>query len=405
MPKRGDRKSRKSGDVRVPASTDTRFRGVLALFSKPWKSADDGNPSIGIPDTGVIKVLNLHRLATNPSRTTIIFIHFHPREWFAPGYLKLIESACSSGYRVIVASNARPSKASHLLKLGDLAYVQRANIGYDFGALRDVRSLLSAHGMLEDGRYVVLNSSLLNIASAGFGSDPVLDHLAQQDQDADLLGVTSSFEKVGYHIQSYFYSASESLFGSAKFGEWLDVYWQGLGATKLTPRNYAIEKGELRFTAWATRSGYKAAALFDHVHLPTTDLYRQINSLADQLLQLLGPSIQNTPLPARPEGPHLLETFRYEWLPRLGFQANPTQAWWALLLINDFRFVKRESLENAFVHGNSALTVHALMMPLLEAVGVQIPSWSDLHSLKEQIHVARPPLGHSSAIKSKDQKK
>lgn len=391
--------------MRGPVSIATCFWDFFAQFGKPLRAPDEVPSPSELPETGVIKVVNLHRLASNPSRTTVVFIHFHPQEWFAPGFLKLIESACSSGYRVIVASNARPSKASDLRKLGDLAYLQRANIGYDFGALRDVRSLLSTHGLLEDGRYVVLNSSLLNIASAGFGADPVLDRLARQEQDADLLGITSSYEKVGYHIQSYFYSASGSLFGSMKFGEWLDAYWRGLGSTKLTPRNYAIQKGELRFTAWASRSGFKVAALFDHFHLPTTDLYRQVGSLAEQLLVLLGPSIQATPLPARPEGPHLLETFRYEWLPRLGFQTNPTQAWWALLLINDFCFVKRELLENGFVRGNSALTVHALLMPLLEAVGVEIPPWSDLHSLTEQIHVARPTLSHSSAHQRKDQKK
>lgn len=386
-------------------SIATSFRGFFPQLRKTLKALDDA-PSPGeLPETGVIKVLNLHRLASNPSKTTVVFIHFHPREWFAPGFLKLIESACSSGYRVIVASNARPSKASHLLKLGDLAYLQRANIGYDFGALRDVRSLLSTHGLLEDGRYVVLNSSLLNIASAGFGADPVLDRLARQEQDADLLGITSSYEKVGYHIQSYFYSASGSLFGSLKFGEWLDTYWRGAGSTKLTPRNYAIQKGELRFTAWASRSGYKVAALFDHFHLPTTDLYRQVSALADQLLLLLGPSIQHIHLPARPEGPHLLETFRYEWLPRLGLQANPTQAWWALLLMNDFLFVKRELLENGFIRGNSALTVHALMMPLLEVVGVELPPWSDLYSLTEQMHVAKPMLSDSSPKQLKDQKK
>lgn len=387
-------------------SIATYFSGIFPQLRKPLKAPDDAPPPSELPETGVIKVLNLHRLATNPSRTTVIFIHFHPREWFAPGFLKLIESACSSGYRVIVASNARPSKASHLLKLGDLAYLQRANIGYDFGAMRDVRSLLSTHGLLEDGRYVVLNSSLLNIASAGFGADPVLDRLARQEQDADLLGITSSYEKVGYHLQSYFYSASGSLFRSSKFGDWLEAYWRGLDSTKLTPRNYAIQKGELRFTAWALRSGFKVAAVFDHFHLPTAELYRQVSSLVDQLLLLLGPSIQEIPLPVRPEGPHLLDTFRYEWLPRLGFQSNPTQAWWALMLMNNFLFVKRELLENGFIRGNSALTVHALMMPLLEVVGVELPPWSDLYSLTEQMHVARPMLSsNSSPNQLKDQKK
>lgn len=405
MSKRADGKSRKSRDALTPASIDTgmrRFLVLLKIFLKPQR---DTVAPIEIPETGVVKVLNLHHLAGNPSRTTVIFIHFHPREWFAPGFLKLIESACSSGYRVIVASNVRPSKAAGLLKLGNLAYVQRANLGYDFGALRDVRVLLSAHGLLKDGRYVVLNSSMLNIASAGFGADPVLDRLAQQDQEADLLGVTSSYEKVGYHIQSYFYSVSGLLFRAAKFGDWLDSYWRGLGETKLTPRNYAIQKGELRLTAWALRSGYKVASVFDHFHLPTADLYRQINSLSDQLLLLLGPSTQGIALPVRPEGPHLLETFRYEWLPRLGFQANPTQAWWALFLLNNFFFVKRELLENGFVRGNCALTVHALMLPLLEAISLEIPSWSDMHSLKQQIHASRPPVACVSSRNPKNQKK
>lgn len=404
MPKRSGRSGDRSHPRRPQPSSLSRIGDFLRQLTQPPKEqVVDAPPEF--PQTGTIKVLNLHGLAANVSRTSIIFIHYHPRECFAPGFVKLIESACASGYRVIVASNARPSKASAVLKMGDLVYVHRANIGYDFGALRDVRTCLSNHGLLDQERYVIINSSMLNIASAGFGSDPVLDRLAAHQNDVDLLGVTSSYEKAGYHIQSYFYSLSGTLFGSSKLAEWLDAYWQGLGSSKLTPRNYAIQKGELRFTSWACRNGFTASSVFDHLHFPTSDFYQQVNHIADKLASLLGSELNFVPHPARPEGPSILATFRSECLPRLGSQYNPSQAWWALFLINNFLFLKRELLENSFLRGNTALAVQLLIYPVLEVTEVSLPAWSDLFSLPNLIHASRPSQGKTSLTKSKSKSK
>jgi hypothetical protein len=357
------------------------------------------------PQNGIMKICNLHGLAANVSRTTVIFIHFHPREWFSPGFLKLIETACASGYRVIVVSNARPSKATAVLRLGELAYVHRSNIGYDFGALRDVRICLSSHGLMDQNRYVVLNSSVLNIASCGFGNDPVLDRLASQSSDVDFLGVTSTYEEAVYHIQSYFYSLSGSLFECSKFSEWLDSYWSGIRSSRLTARNYAIQKGELRLTSWATRHGFTAEAIFDRFHVSTSEYFRKITQISDKLVVLLGPYVQTTPLPSNPEGISILDAFRSDCLPRLGFQYNPTQAWWASMLHDKFYFLKRELLENSHLRGNSAVTIQVLLFPVLEILEITLPPWSDLRFLPQLIHASRLSANHHSTLNDKLRKR
>jgi hypothetical protein len=376
--------------ARRPAvSSSPLGRNFRRLFGPATSTSTAAAPAF--PQTGILKILNLQGLAANLSGITVIFIHFHPRELFSPGFRQLIESACASGYRVIVASNARPSKVAEVLSLGELAYLQRANIGYDFGALRDVRTCLSNHGLMDQNRYLVLNSSMLNVASAGFGSDQVLDHLVSPPSNIDLLGVTSSYEEVGYHIQSYFYSLSGSLFEHDKLARWLDSYWQGIDSTRLTARDYAIQKGELRFTPWALRHGFGVEAVFDRFHIPTTEYYHQVNEISDKLVALLGPYVKSTPLPSKPEGISILDTFRSECLPRLGLQYNPSQAWWPLMLLANFYFIKRELLENSFIQGNSALTIQSLLFPVLEVLGVSLPPWSDLRYLPQLIHASRLP--------------
>jgi len=344
---------------------------------------------IGSRKTGIVKFKKLESLAGNSSCVTVIFIHYHPREWFAPGFLRLIESACHSGFRVVVVSNSRPSKALPSLSFGNLVYVQRSNIGYDFGALRDVRLLLNSHGLASQGRYVLINSSMINIASHGFGSDPILDQLTESRDDNDVLAVTTSFESGSTHIQTYFYSMSGHLFGSDAYDKFLEFYWQGLSESHTSPRDYAIKYGELRFTSWAVKAGYRVNSIFDQYHLPSSQQYSQMAALGQKLFYCILDSCEDAST-AKANFEHLIQTFSLEWLPKPGLQHNPSQAWWALLLASNFLFVKREVLENPHhLVGTHAASAASLLIPLLEVLEITIPDWSDLHVLPHLVHASR----------------
>lgn len=338
--------------------------------------------------TGIIKFKNLELLANNPSCVTVIFIHYHPREWFAPGFLRLIESACHSGFRVVVVSNSRPSRALTSLRLDNLLYVQRSNIGYDFGALRDVRVLLKRHGLIADGRYVLMNSSMINIASHGFGADPILDQLTDSSCDDDLLSITTSYEGGVYHIQTYFYSMSGRLFGSDAYDEFLEYYWQGLSEKGLSPRDYAIKYGELRFTSWAIKAGFRVNSLFENLHLPSNQQYSRMAALGNKLLPCIMHSSEDTSA-VKDNFQHLIQTLSLEWLPKPGLQHNPSQAWWALLISSNFLFIKREVLEAPHHIGSHAASAASLLMPILEELEITIPDWSDLHVINRLVHGSR----------------
>jgi len=375
----------------------TRFipRGISKLIGagKRSKTGDAGKASDIGPrkseKSTIRRVVGLAGLAQIQSPVTVIFIHYHPDDYVAPGFVKLVQSAVQSGFRVVFVSTSRPSRA--LPQLGEypsLAYIHRENHGYDFGALKDARDILLRHGLLGDGRYVVLNSSMLNLASAGFGSDSVLDELTSPSTKADLLGVTASYQGTGYHIQTFFYSASSDWFCSPKCTRFFEGYTNGLARTKLPAREYAIQAGELGLSQAAMNAGYSVRSIFDDLCLPKRECYEQIEALREAVASLI-PHFNLYELSAGHDSTSNPSYHRYEWLPKLGLQSNPSQTCWSLLLFRGFFFLKRELLE--FPHGQShhAPSVVALLMPLMEACEVEIPSWSDLDALPRLIHVSK----------------
>lgn len=333
-----------------------------------------------IKDTQVIDALNLDSLASNSSQITVIFIHYHPQEIFSPGFTRLIKSSIDSGFRTLVISNSRSSFATKFIWRS--AYLQRNNKGYDFGALRDAHHTLEALGLLGSGRYVVINSSLLNIASKGFGGDKVLDQLASPNESCDITGVTSSYESGVYHIQSYYYSLSSLLFSSSSFTEWLDNYWNGVSqGLDVNARQYAINRGELALTQWAISNNFKARAIFDNLHAPTIADFRKMSDLNCRLKIALG------------EFTGAIKTLDWEailteWLPKAGLQWNPSQSCWAYLLASGFLFFKRELLELPLTPKHNAPSFVRYLRLVIDALHIDIPEWSDLNYLPQLIHMA-----------------
>lgn len=328
----------------------------------------------------LLDVAGLERIAASRSSITVVFVHYHHRGLVTPGFRHLILSAVQAGYRCFfVSTKLSPQAADDLADL-DLAVIKRTNLGYDFGSIKEVRDLLVSHGLLGSSRYVFINSSMLNIASHGFGQDGFLDALANPDCSDDLLGVTSSFENSVFHVQSYFFSASKRLFESKAFGRFLGDYIRGINVSKDSPRLYAIKNGELKLTKFAMTQGLSVGTLLFNGGLPALSDYELMKDLGSRLSAFLAPLESAAP---RSKVQSLLDDFCSEWLPSAGLQFNPSQSCWALLLARGFLFLKREALELSDTRSIHAPSVCAMIVPLLNQLGIVLPPWSDLHYLPE----------------------
>jgi hypothetical protein len=260
-----------------------------------------------------------------------------------------------------------------------ITYIHRQNIGYDFGALLDSRDVILS-GPRPEGRVLVLNSSMLNLASPGFGEDPVLDVLASPPGNHDLVGVTSSYECCTYHIQTYFYSMSSAFFCSDILDRFLSRYFERLATTRLSPRDYAIKHGELNLTRLAIEAGYSVTSLLSDLCLPAPTHYSEMTRLYDSIESLIG---NQTRVLMQSSGlyPDLKTSFLSEWISRPGLQTNVSQACWALMISRGFLFIKRELLESRTKCSPIAPSAAALLLPLLASLKIDIPSWSDLSAM------------------------
>jgi hypothetical protein len=271
--------------------------------------------------------------------------------------------------------------------MSEITYIHRDNIGYDFGSLHDAHKVLLSEATTQ-GRVVVLNSSMLNLASSGFCKDPVLDQLVSPSSKHDLYGITSSYECKSYHVQSYFYSMSSNFFNSDVFDSFLSRYINGLAATKLSPRSYAIKHGELRLTNIALKAGYSASSIFNDFCVPASTHYATMTKLVNAIESLLGDNLPMLMLGPATYQP-LKISFLSEWISKPGLQTNISQSCWAMLIANGFHFIKRELLESQADHIPIAPSAPALLLPLLEALRIEIPTWSDIRALPYILYASR----------------
>ena len=329
------------------------------------------------------KIIGLDKYAASLSTVTVLFVHYHHRGLISAGYLKVISSAIECGYRVVLVSTKLSDLWSEKLASMAITVIQRGNSGYDFGSLHATRKILMEHGLFGSKRYVVINSSMLNIASNGFHGDPFLDALVDPPDEADLVGITSSYEDRTFHIQTFFFSMSQRMFEAKTFGRFLGDYLRGLNSTKETSRTYAIKNGELKLTRFALSQGFLIRSLLFHHGLPDVAAFEEMKSLSRKMARLLE---DEDGLVCANNIKSLINDFSSEWIPKAGLQYNPSQACWALLMSRGFLFLKREVLELSETRSIHAPSVCALLMPLLSLLALEIPEWSDLNQLPEIIY-------------------
>ena len=162
-----------------------------------------------IPSSGnIITTLSSH----NPSR--VLLFHHHDDDGYMPlTWLNFLNLAQQSNWQVIVTTSfLRIDLSAYLSNCGVLV-VKRFNIGLCLGAYRDISELIDLSGLSKSiSSFVLMNDSCLLVRSP----QSLLDHLESfhhqySDVSPTLAGLTDSFERSEYHLQSFFLYANNAL--------------------------------------------------------------------------------------------------------------------------------------------------------------------------------------------------
>ena len=190
-----------------------------------------------------------------------------------------------AGIDVIIVnnSNAAPAVKDTLLKYC-YQYIQRANIGRDFGAFKDVLPIAEAQS---PDRILLLNDSLFYF---GDKLAEIFKRLAFSDRD--VTGLTDTHEHL-YHIQSFAISFNKRVYTN----KYYKAYWNSY--VPYSTRKYSIDYGECGLTYMMTQKigvsvdvVYTAEALAVILEaLPAEDLYELVrwmprvfkNDFADEI--------------------------------------------------------------------------------------------------------------------------
>ena len=149
---------------------------------------------------------------SNPSR--VLLFHHHDVDGYLPStWLNYLCLAQQSNWQVIVTTPFLRIDLSEYLSASGVLVVKRFNIGLCLGAYRDISVLIESSGLSKSiSSLVLMNDSCLLVRSP----QSLLDHLEYfhhqySDVSPTLAGLTDSFERSDYHLQSYFLYANNAL--------------------------------------------------------------------------------------------------------------------------------------------------------------------------------------------------
>jgi hypothetical protein len=250
-----------------------------------------------------------------------LFTHFDRRERLADHVIVYLRELHSLGFSVVFVSNSGSLQSDSLTKLQAYcrAVIVRHNVGYDFGAIREVLDLLELPRR-ETERLLIANDSVYGPLL------PIADMMARVDFDmADFWGTTESWQ-YRYHLQSYFLLAGRKAMNSPAWR----TFWQGV--RQVSSKRWVISRYEVGLTQKLLGAGLRCQPLWSY-----QELLRQT---------------EQSPAPDEINGASLdpLERMRIKATQRIraaaasGIPLNPTSDLWRQLLVSGFPFLKIELL-------------------------------------------------------------
>lgn len=250
-----------------------------------------------------------------------LFTHFDRRGRLADHVVAYVHALHQNGFSVAFVTNSGCLRPDSLTALQPFcrAVVVRRNVGYDFGAIREMLDLLGLP-QPETQQLLIANDSVYGPLAS------LADMLARVDFDeADLWGATDSWQR-RYHLQSYFLLAGRQALTSPAWQE----FWRNV--RQVSSKQWVIAHYEIGLTQKLLQAGLRCRPLWPYYELlddvvnlstptgndtSTLDPLKKMRVLADQ--RILMCAARRTPL-------------------------NPTSDLWRQLLLAGFPFLKVELL-------------------------------------------------------------
>ena len=256
-----------------------------------------------------------------------VFMHFDRQGRVGDQAQTLIRQFTDNGYSVVFVTNSArltPAGQNAVRQLCAAVFIRR-NIGYDFGAWRDVIHALNLPAQ-NTKELVLLNDSM-------YGPLRPLDAMLARLNyaEADIWGLTESWQE-RYHLQSYFLGFGEKALHSPAFAK----FWSQV--LPVPSKSFIVRAYEVGLTQAMLRAGLKCKAIWSYEDLVAKvagqnvldDLARaerQRSTRGDPVLQVRKRHI------GRIRNCIAKQT-----------AMNPTAEFWRQLLHSGFPFIKRELL-------------------------------------------------------------
>ncbi len=256
-----------------------------------------------------------------------IFMHFNATGRVSAPALSLISELIRNGYCVAFVTNSGmliPAAEAALRQLCAAIFIRR-NIGYDFGAWRDVIDALQLPAA-DTKELVILNDSMYGPLR------PLDETLARLNYaEADIWGLTESWQQ-RYHLQSFFVGFGENALRSPAFAQ----FWARV--RPVPSKTFIVRAYEVGLTQSMLKAGLRTRAVWSYDDLLSkvtgqdvlegiARAERSRSSRTDPVLQI-----------------RKLQIARIRNAVAKQIALNPTADLWRQLLRSGFPFIKRELL-------------------------------------------------------------
>lgn len=203
--------------------------------------------------------------------------HHHDTDGYLPStWLNYLCLAQQSNWQVIVTTPFLRIDLSEYLSASGVLVVKRFNIGLCLGAYRDISVLIESSGLSKSiSSLVLMNDSCLLVRSP----KSLLDHLEYfhhkySDVSPTLAGLTDSFERSDYHLQSYFLYANNALLSHKAWSR----FWFNLQIN--CSKDLLIASGEIGLSQILLSNGVSLRPYYSLV-----DCLVSSSNFADELVQ------------------------------------------------------------------------------------------------------------------------
>ncbi len=180
-----------------------------------------------------------------------VFTHYDQQGVLRDFATHYVQQLAEAGFAVVFVSNSPrlPQETLDLLRPCCALILRRANVGYDFGALKDGIAQIPSLERIE--LLLLANDSVYGPFI------PLREIVARMDERADVWGITDSWEH-RYHLQSFFLLFRRSALRSPAFAR----FWSKVRYVK--SKGWIIRKYELGLTRALAAGGLRCRALFPY---------------------------------------------------------------------------------------------------------------------------------------------